>query len=354
MMTGQESLALEPEATYPFVPGHELTGQVELMEGGRFGRPDLADGARVGVWPALGCEARGLESCPMCVSGWTGLCSRRQEGWPSAGAVTGFNRETGGGWSESCLVHESQLWPLADSVLDDDAVLLDPAAAALGGLLRTNEPRPERTLIIGGGTVGLLAADLDRVLDLSDASELMVRHESQRAWAAGRDIRTTVVSTEQQFRDWAADRGLPATHVTGYGFVYQGIFDRVIVAAGSSSAIQWGLRAVRPRGTLVLVAAPSSFSGLDPTPIWYREITIRGIYEYGPVPWQGETVHPYAVIMPLLEEGRISFRDLITHRFGLEDFADAFDRAIHRRRSGAIKVVFEPTRGSEDAGGAGH
>jgi len=268
--------------------------------------------------------------------------------------MIGYNRDTGGGWSESCLVHESQLWPLADTVSDDDAVLLDPAAAALGGLLRTNEPRPERTLIVGGGTVGLLAADLDRVLDLSDDRELMVRHESQRARAASRSIKATVVSGEHQFRDWAAERGIPATHVTGYGYVYRGIFDRVIVTAGSRSAVQWGLRAVRPRGTLVLVSAPASFSGLDPTPIWYREVTVRGIYEYGPVPWQGETVHPYAVLLPLLEEGRITFRDLITHRFALEDFAEAFDRAVHRRRSGAIKVVFEPMRGSDHAGDAGH
>src|SRR5690242_15358301 len=61
MVTGQESLFLAPEATYPFVPGHEVVGHVERpVVGTRAGRPfELNPGDRVALWPVLGCAARG-------------------------------------------------------------------------------------------------------------------------------------------------------------------------------------------------------------------------------------------------------------------------------------------------------
>jgi threonine dehydrogenase-like Zn-dependent dehydrogenase len=34
--------------------------------------------------------------------------------------------------------------------------------------------------------------------------------------------------------------------------------------------------------------------------------------------------------------------ELVTHRFGLEDWRRAMAAALHRGRSGALKVVFEP------------
>ncbi|MCH5377407.1 MAG: alcohol dehydrogenase catalytic domain-containing protein, partial [Planctomycetes bacterium] len=80
MVSGQDSLYLTPEATYPFVPGHELVGRVEQsVSGEREGTPiELAAGDRVAVWPVLGCVVRGRsELCPACAEGWDGLCQRR-------------------------------------------------------------------------------------------------------------------------------------------------------------------------------------------------------------------------------------------------------------------------------------
>lgn len=342
MLTGAESLYLEPEASYPFVPGHELTGTVATGPGPGVSR--VESGQRVAVWPVLGCTVRGVDQpCGACRTGWTGLCSRRDGNWPGPGLAIGFNRETGGGWSASCLAHESQLWPLPDAISDEEAVLLDPAASSLAALLRTRPGGGERTLIVGGGTIGLLAGYLHGALGLPGAVEVLVRHEFQRAWLARGDVPGAVVRDDRAFRDWAANRGMQSRRVLGYGHVFQGTYDRVVVAAGTASAVRWALQAAHPRGTIALMTAPP-MSRLDLTPLWYREVSVRGVYAYGPVPWEGEERHPYEVLIPRLAERRLNLHGLVTHSFPLSRYREALRCMVRRGgpNGGVIKAVFRP------------
>jgi len=348
MLAGQDSLYLAPEATYPFVPGHELIGRVErAVTGERDGMPiELAAGDRVAVWPVLSCAARGhVERCPACVAGWDGLCERRSDNWPGRGISIGFNRDTGGGWSERCLAHVTQLWRLPESISDEDAVLVDPAATALACLLRSNGFSSERTLVIGGGAVGLLAAYLHSRLGLSGQCELVVRHAYQREWATQHGLTAWFVPGPEAFATWAADRLLPCSELRGYGPTYGGVYDRVIVTAATPIALQWAFHTVRARGSIVLAAAPASVRNLDLTPLWYREITLRGIFAYGPVPWEGEWSHPYRILIPKLGDGTLRFSDLVTHCFPLHAYRAAFRALTNRKRTAAIKVVFRPQHG---------
>jgi threonine dehydrogenase-like Zn-dependent dehydrogenase len=172
---------------------------------------------------------------------------------------------------------------------------------------------------------------------------LLVRHGFQKEWANGHGLSAAVVRGEGDFRNWAEGRSIRATRVPGYGFVYHGRFDRVIDAAGTASSLTWALRAVRPRGTVGVLAAPANLRGIDATPAWYRELSVRGVYCYGPVPWEGRQTHPYAVLIPRVADGTLRLRDLITHQFSLSEYVAAFDTALGRSRSRAIKVVLRPT-----------
>lgn len=153
---------------------------------------------------------------------------------------------------------------------------------------------------------------------------------------------TSVAGNEEQFRAWASERGIASRKVRGYGHVFRGVFDRVIDAAGSRQSFRWALAAVRPGGRVVLLSSPASLDGVDPTPIWYREITCRGIFQYGPVPWDGRQRHPYAVLLPMLAESRVRFRDLVTHSFPLADYVRALAVGVRRHETPAIKVAFRP------------
>jgi threonine dehydrogenase-like Zn-dependent dehydrogenase len=219
--------------------------------------------------------------------------------------------------------------------------MLDPAAASLAAVLRPDFENRRRTLVIGGGPIGLLAAYLDRALGVSDELEIIVRHEHQAAWARGRGLDVTVVAGPSEFRDWADSRGMKPRRVQGYGYVFDGVFDRVVLAVGNRTGVRWSLNAVAPRGTIVLLAAPTHLRGIDPTRVWYREVTIRGVYDYGPVPNGGRSVHPYEVMMPMLRDGSLRFADLVTHRFSISDYAAAFGTLLGRRRSRAQKAVFD-------------
>src|SRR4030088_2401638 len=81
-VTGHASLYLDPLTSYPFVPGHEVVGELE-------------DGTRVVVEPALGCEVRGIDPpCARCAEGWPGLCENLDAGDISVGLQTGYCHST--------------------------------------------------------------------------------------------------------------------------------------------------------------------------------------------------------------------------------------------------------------------
>ena len=106
--------------------------------------------------------------------------------------------------------------------------------------------------------------------------------------------------------------------------------------------MKWAFCAVRPRGSIVLAAAPAALGTLDPTPLWYHEIKVLGVLAYGPVLWDGQWVHPYQILIPKLANRTLRFSDLATHYFALGDYVAAFRSLVNRKQTAAIKVVFQP------------
>src|SRR5438477_10754188 len=117
-ISGQTSFYFSPLVSMPFVPGHEVVG--ELADD----CDDLKAGQRVVLSSVLGCAARGLEDlCPNCAAGLYGRCDRVTVGDLDAGLQTGFCKDTGGGWSRLMLAHRSQLWAVPPEMSDTTAVL---------------------------------------------------------------------------------------------------------------------------------------------------------------------------------------------------------------------------------------
>src|SRR3954467_14428219 len=93
----------EPIVSFPFVPGHEVVGELD-------------DGTRVVLEPVLACAARGIEPpCPACTAGDNGTCQRIAFGPLAPGLQTGYCKDTGGGWSTAFVGHTSQLHPVPDA-----------------------------------------------------------------------------------------------------------------------------------------------------------------------------------------------------------------------------------------------
>src|SRR3954454_3893682 len=99
---GHSSRYFEPIVSFPFVPGHEVVGELD-------------DDRRVVLVPILTCVVRGIEPlCAQCAAGRTNRCERVAFGHLSPGLQTGFCEDTGGGWSLALVAHESQLHAVPD------------------------------------------------------------------------------------------------------------------------------------------------------------------------------------------------------------------------------------------------
>src|SRR5690606_8778193 len=116
---GHSSRYFEPIVSFPFVPGHEVVG-------------DLDDDRRVVVVPILTCAVRGIDPpCAQCAAGRPNRCERVAFGHLEPGLQTGFCESTGGGWSTLLVAHESQLVEVPESLSDEAAVLVEPLACAV-------------------------------------------------------------------------------------------------------------------------------------------------------------------------------------------------------------------------------
>src|SRR5437867_3455244 len=148
-VSGRSSFYFTAIVSTPFVPGHEVVGElVDACDG-------LAAGQRVVLDPVLSCEPRGIEPmCVECKNGEPASCERVTGGHVSAGLQTGYCADTGGGWSEELIAHRSQLRPVPESFANEDAVLVEPMACAIHAVRRANVPRDATTLVVGAGTVG--------------------------------------------------------------------------------------------------------------------------------------------------------------------------------------------------------
>ena len=107
--------------------------------------------------------------------------------------------------------------------------------------------------------------------------------------------------------------------------------DIVIVTPSKVSAMQQGMELVGPGGTVLLFAppAPEEILPILPNPLFFQEITLRTSYSAGP--------YETRQALDLLRYKRIRAEKLITHRFNLNNAAEAFQ--LVARPGNALKVV---------------
>src|SRR5579871_1374197 len=137
---GHASRWFEPIVSFPFVPGHEVIGELD-------------DGSRVVLEPVLTCAPRGLPLCPACLAGRRNHCERITAGHLGSGLQTGYCADTGGGWGTRLVAHESQLHAVPDGLADEAAVLVEPVACAVHAARQV--PEGASTVVLGAGTLGL-------------------------------------------------------------------------------------------------------------------------------------------------------------------------------------------------------
>ena len=345
VLTAESTPYLSPLISFPFVPGHEIVG--EVVDGGP-AAAEFAAGQRVVVEPALGCKVRGLkEPCGPCLSGMHAACERVLEGDISAGIQTGFCRDTGGGWGPLLAAHKSQLYRVPDSLSNEAAVLTEPLSCAVHGVLRASLRAQSRVLVIGCGTIGLLTIAALRAFAPTCTIVAMARYPHQRQLAQDLGATHVVAAGRTGYQQLAGLTGGKLLKLPwGKPHVLGGV-EASFVCSGSAGAWEDALRWTRARGPVVMVAMPAE-PRVDLTPLWYKELNVYGSYAYGqeqrsPNSPVTATTFQLALDMMAAQGWGERLAPLVRHRFPIRQYRRAFLTATQVGRHGSVKTVFDLT-----------
>jgi threonine dehydrogenase-like Zn-dependent dehydrogenase len=320
-ITGHTSLYLDPLTSYPFVPGHEVVGELE-------------DGTRVVIEPALGCRVRGVEpECDRCAEGRPGLCENVTEGTIQVGLQTGYCASTGGGWGEVLVAHESQLHAVPEGLRDEAAVLIEPFACCIHAALRGAAKPEDVVVVMGAGTIGLLTIAAIRLFTPPRRLIAVAKHPLQREQASrlGADVVVRPDEVFQRVRFATRARRLDGRDRP----LLLGGADVTFECTGTGTGLNEAARFTRAGGRVLAVGMPGE-ERVDWGPIWQRELSVMGAYAYGVEAGGRRTFD-----MALEAAPELHLEQLTGPIFGLTDYREAIAYALEAGRLSAVKVAFD-------------
>jgi len=292
---------------FPFTPGHEWAG--ELVE--------VGEGAAALGW-SVGDRVAGTSHdacgfCQKCVEGRYNLC----ENYGNMDLHRQYGHNYQGCLAEYVVHGAKSIFPLPDDMDYPTGAVLDPASIALHTANRGGVRPGDNVVVFGPGPVGLLAADAARV---RGAGRVIVVGRGQRLGQATTMGNETIDYTEDDPVQTIRDRtgGLGA--------------DVILDCAGVPETFRWAIPALRKGGRAAAVGIPVEGVTLELQELVLYEKELVGVRA---------TAGEMRRVIPLVADGRIRARDLITHRFPLEDFPEAL-ATFNERRDGAMKVIVEP------------
>jgi threonine dehydrogenase-like Zn-dependent dehydrogenase len=290
--TGDMSYLATGEAAYPMRIGHEWSGVVAHV--GPLVDPSWL-GARVTGDTMLGCG-----HCARCTGGRQHLCADRFEigirnGWPGALAT-------------QLPVPVKALHRLPDSVDATLGAMVEPGGNALRAVKATDAGPGKDLLIMGPGTIGLLAAMFARARGAR--VHLMGATESSLKFAAS--LGFSEVWTEQTLPD------MP--------------FDAVLDASNAPGLPAFAVERVEPGGRVVYIGISGEPSRVDTRRVVLKDITVVGILSGSVL--LSETIDAYA-------SGAVDPRPLVSETVGLDRAADVLSGA---RRGVAPKIHIDPRK----------
>ena len=245
LFTGEMAYFRSGRTTFPVQLGHEWTGTVTSVG------PGVTSewvGKRITGDTMLGC---GL--CARCASGKTYLCDERIE----LGITDGW----GGALAEKMLIPERFAFEIPSSISVAAAAMIEPAGNSLRCVEATGLHENQKLLILGSGTIGLLAAQFALAKNL----EVHIAGSRESSLQLARELGVLHVHTIDEIR---------ANELREY--------DAVIDASSEPDFPALALQKVLPGGRLVLIGLAADSSLIDTRTAVLQDVTIIGILSASP------------------------------------------------------------------------
>jgi threonine dehydrogenase-like Zn-dependent dehydrogenase len=332
---------LLPDTRIGHTFGHEFIGTVE--EVGSSVR-SLKAGDRVMVPFNIYCG-----SCFFCARGLYSNCHNVNANATAVGGIYGYSHTAGGydgGQAERVRVPFADVGPtvIPDWLHDEDALMLTDAfstgyfGAQLGDIVEG-----DTVVVFGAGPVGLAAA---RSSWLMGAGRVIVidhldyRLEKARTFAYAEtynfgEHKDVVVLVKKLTDHIGADVVIDAVGAEADGhFLHHLTGAKLKLQGGSPVALNWAIDAVRKGGNVSVMGAYGPvYSAIKFGDAVNKGLTIRT--NQAPVKRQ------WARLMTHIQEGRISPREMITHRIPLDEIAEGY-HMFSSKLDGNIKTVVTP------------
>ena len=276
--------------------GHEIAGRIVAT--GKNVRP-WKPGDRVVVTHHFPCLR-----CTPCRDGNETACEAMHQKHLEPGGFSEYVRIL-----EPCVA--SGLYALPDSMSYEQGSFVEPLGCVVRSLRKTAPMESHTALVFGSGLAGLLHIKLARALGAGRIYAVDMNEERLRAAERA-----------------GADEGLLATDPLPTA-------DRVFVCTGSVPAAAKALECVNRGGHILYFAAdgPDKKLAIPLTKFWIAQPSLQ--FSYGAAPRDMQEA------LDLLSSKKVCVEDLITHRFGIGDLAEAFDLASNPRGN-SLKIIIHP------------
>jgi L-iditol 2-dehydrogenase len=294
-----------------FIPGHEFTGTIVAVA------PDvirLQVGDRVSLEPHKGCGR-----CENCLRGLYTTCLNY--GKPEMGHHH-YGFISNGGYAEYAACHVNTLHKMPESIDFEQGALLTTVGTVLYGYERLGWIKPGETIVVTGpGAIGLISAQLAKIMG---AGRVIMTGTREERLSVGKEMGVDVTLNIHEVEDVV---GAVMDLTDGIGA------DMVVECSGQPGPVAEALEMVRKNGRI-------TYNGVyhEPVSIPINKIVQWNLLITGP---KAEGMWNLERAIPLMADGRMNLKPLITHRFSLDDINEAFD-TFTGRIGGAIKVIVKP------------
>ncbi|WP_031526956.1 zinc-dependent alcohol dehydrogenase [Dyadobacter crusticola] len=332
---------LVPDTRVGTTFGHEFIGVVEEI-GDSVQNLKVGDNVLVPFNIACG-------KCVFCEQGLFGNCHESNPEATAVGGIFGYSHTAGGfdgGQAEYVRVPYADVGPMIipDDMDHDDAVLLTDVfptgyqAAEMGGI------KPGDTVVVfGAGPVGIMAAKsawlfgAGRVIVI-DHLEYRLEFVKNYAQCEVYNFRSLgdVVLFLKKTTDWmGADVCIDAVGCEAAGDAMQTITGRkLMLQSGSATALHWAINSVKKGGIVSIVGVYGPTGNLIPIGnVVNKGITIRAN--------QASVKRLLPKLIEHIQSGRVSPKDIITHRIPLEEVSDAY-HIFSAKLDNCIKPILIP------------
>ena len=281
---GTDLEILDGYMAYNGILGHEFVGTVEKSENSEL------IGKRVVGEINAGCGA-----CDFCQNGMDRHCPNR--------TVLGILKRNGA-FAEFLSLPEKNLHVIPDSITDEQAVFVEPLAAAFE-IKEQVTLQPQWSVAVVGD--GRLAQLIIQVLKLTCPNiTCFGKHKSKLVSLINVGIKIKIGIEKPDEKS----------------------FDLVVEATGSNSGFADTMKLIKPRGTVILKSTIASRENLDLTPTVVNEITLIG-----------SRCGLFKPAIDALATGVVSVDHMIDSTFPLEKFSEAIE---HARKPDTLKVFLKP------------